>query len=116
MIRRPPRSTLFPYTTLFRSAVGAGRHAVAAAVADVALHHHGAELGAEQRAGRADVQAAGVRAVLADVGGHQPADLLVGAALPGLRVELAERLGVEHAGLVLRQAVRVVAADRKSVV
>src|SRR3712207_8924999 len=27
MIRRPPRSTLFPYTTLFRSARGAfGRH------------------------------------------------------------------------------------------
>src|SRR3954463_4707742 len=25
MIRRPPRSTLFPYTTLFRSAVGHGR-------------------------------------------------------------------------------------------
>src|SRR3989454_11842708 len=24
MIRRPPRSTLFPYTTLFRSFVGAG--------------------------------------------------------------------------------------------
>src|SRR3712207_7076593 len=24
MIRRPPRSTLFPYTTLFRSAVAAG--------------------------------------------------------------------------------------------
>src|SRR5258708_20029885 len=24
MIRRPPRSTLFPYTTLFRSAPGAG--------------------------------------------------------------------------------------------
>ena len=24
MIRRPPRSTLFPYTTLFRSAVGDG--------------------------------------------------------------------------------------------
>src|SRR3712207_7671023 len=24
MIRRPPRSTLFPYTTLFRSAVGKG--------------------------------------------------------------------------------------------
>src|SRR2546427_9432846 len=28
MIRRPPRSTLFPYTTLFRSR--AGRHAAAA--------------------------------------------------------------------------------------
>src|SRR5437879_10419173 len=26
MIRPPPRSTLFPYTTLFRSAVGADRH------------------------------------------------------------------------------------------
>src|SRR3712207_9013450 len=25
MIRRPPRSTLFPYTTLFRSCVGMGR-------------------------------------------------------------------------------------------
>src|SRR3712207_8808753 len=27
MIRRPPRSTLFPYTTLFRSARGRGRAA-----------------------------------------------------------------------------------------
>src|SRR3712207_7328333 len=27
MIRRPPRSTLFPYTTLFRSPPPAGRHA-----------------------------------------------------------------------------------------
>src|SRR5258708_10353853 len=26
MIRRPPRSTLFPYTTLFRSGLGARRH------------------------------------------------------------------------------------------
>src|ERR1035441_11135541 len=32
MIRRPPRSTLFPYTTLFRSGCGAprGRHALPA--------------------------------------------------------------------------------------
>src|SRR5260370_21705467 len=30
MIRRPPRSTLFPYTTLFRSAPGAGQGARAA--------------------------------------------------------------------------------------
>src|SRR3712207_7458026 len=28
MIRRPPRSTLFPYTTLFRSGRGDGREAV----------------------------------------------------------------------------------------
>src|SRR5688572_32527432 len=27
MIRRPPRSTLFPYTTLFRSLTGHDRHA-----------------------------------------------------------------------------------------
>src|SRR2546422_2625367 len=26
MIRRPPRSTLFPYTTLFRSGAGEGQH------------------------------------------------------------------------------------------
>src|SRR2546427_5409687 len=30
MIRRPPRSTLFPYTTLFRSGVGRDGFAVAA--------------------------------------------------------------------------------------
>src|SRR2546429_3992102 len=29
MIRRPPRSTLFPYTTLFRSAVGVGQRSKA---------------------------------------------------------------------------------------
>src|SRR2546430_10370105 len=28
MIRRPPRSTLFPYTTLFRSEIGPGRGAL----------------------------------------------------------------------------------------
>src|SRR5688572_1587790 len=28
MMRRPPRSTLFPYTTLFRSQAGAGRPAL----------------------------------------------------------------------------------------
>src|SRR5256885_11828749 len=32
MIRRPPRSTLFPYTTLFRSASRPDRHPVRAAL------------------------------------------------------------------------------------
>src|SRR5258708_30634664 len=51
MIRRPPRSTLFPYTTLFRSAVhGAALHALAGIGHGVlvgalghgnALHAHG---------------------------------------------------------------------------
>src|SRR5258707_2856864 len=39
MIRRPPRSTLFPYTTLFRSArnpLRDGRHAVSFSEADCA--------------------------------------------------------------------------------
>src|SRR3712207_8144604 len=41
MIRRPPRSTLFPYTTLFRSAVnGALEHAVGQALQHVAHVHH----------------------------------------------------------------------------
>src|SRR6266498_6163233 len=34
MIRRPPRSTLFPYTTLFRSGTGAGRRLRPAAAGD----------------------------------------------------------------------------------
>src|SRR5690349_22493533 len=32
MIRRPPRSTLFPYTTLFRSASGAATRRITASV------------------------------------------------------------------------------------
>src|SRR3712207_8075598 len=43
MIRRPPRSTLFPYTTLFRSEAGHGGHrAHARDVADQTadLRHH----------------------------------------------------------------------------
>src|SRR5260221_8820853 len=43
MIRRPPRSTLFPYTTLFRSAVGrrlAGHLGAAQVAARAALVLH----------------------------------------------------------------------------
>src|SRR2546430_8103737 len=39
MIRRPPRSTLFPYTTLFRSA-GPAQSAVPGACADPASRQH----------------------------------------------------------------------------
>src|SRR3712207_8626942 len=42
MIRRPPRSTLFPYTTLFRSLSRAGQR-------DVEGTHSGAALGRDQR-------------------------------------------------------------------
>src|SRR5690348_17964602 len=37
MLRRPPRSTLFPYTTLFRSALGRGAEGAWARWVDVAL-------------------------------------------------------------------------------
>src|SRR2546426_6058991 len=47
MIRRPPRSTLFPYTTLFRSGVVRGRYGIATAHGFAADHQFGAgfELG-----------------------------------------------------------------------
>src|SRR5256885_6055559 len=40
MIRRPPRSTLFPYTTLFRSFVQAAHQSAAAGAPDVNLLPH----------------------------------------------------------------------------
>src|SRR2546430_11680306 len=64
MIRRPPRSTLFPYTTLFRSQVAHGRavlHAVAGhAVAGVEV--------AEEQDLRVQERAEGPRHRLGDLG------------------------------------------------
>src|SRR5688572_32665631 len=51
MIRRPPRSTLFPYTTLFRSDLGQG---AAEHVANRPAHDRVARAEAERRAGEAD--------------------------------------------------------------
>src|SRR5258708_26567140 len=69
MIRRPPRSTLFPYTTLFRSV--AHRHHFIAALAARCLHDGGIALFlADQRArdGAGDVDQAQLEVglVLAD--------------------------------------------------
>src|SRR3712207_7891452 len=63
MIRRPPRSTLFPYTTLFRS-VDRRRQAVAVVVGEL----HGAVEVAERR--DADDRPEGLRAVDLVVDGH----------------------------------------------
>src|SRR2546426_6991127 len=41
MIRRPPRSTLFPYTTLFRSRVA---HQINLAIPDLPVHRHPATI------------------------------------------------------------------------
>src|SRR3712207_7751412 len=62
MIRRPPRSTLFPYTTLFRSALPVSVRAVTHRATDVALlcglkeehaHHDGARVLGDRRRDRA---------------------------------------------------------------
>src|SRR3712207_9111602 len=56
MIRRPPRSTLFPYTTLFRSAVrldrrDAASHAVTRPLGEVLHRRHPNRCGAAAREG-----------------------------------------------------------------
>src|SRR5258707_7062734 len=67
MIRRPPRSTLFPYTTLFRSLCGAearpdggegGRRVRRIRNADRAAKHYGAEgkVSPAHRGGAAELQ------------------------------------------------------------
>src|SRR3712207_7248440 len=43
MIRRPPRSTLFPYTTLFRSSVRVRLHEASAALPDPGRQHRSEE-------------------------------------------------------------------------
>src|SRR2546426_1960128 len=50
MIRRPPRSTLFPYTTLFRS--GPGKNTVASAVHGVLASLWSGRLAFERRGAR----------------------------------------------------------------
>src|SRR5258708_20294026 len=52
MIRRPPRSTLFPYTTLFRSQQAVARLAALAALAEFARQRAQA-LGQRQAVGQA---------------------------------------------------------------
>src|SRR3712207_7303515 len=54
MIRRPPRSTLFPYTTLFRSRDDARR----ASAADVLHRGHGEQVEQRELLGRAPRAAA----------------------------------------------------------
>src|SRR2546422_6233781 len=48
MIRRPPRSTLFPYTTLFRSPGSGPRHRPPAHRGGVPGHRRGAERRSEE--------------------------------------------------------------------
>src|SRR5438552_9915157 len=52
MVRRAPLSTLFPYTTLFRSLAEGGRHARGLESGAHDLLHQGADLGVGQRVER----------------------------------------------------------------
>src|SRR3712207_8267384 len=73
MIRRPPRSTLFPYTTLFRSArIAVG--AVAGGKRIVRHCPHAARAFGDVLPGHLDMEAAGVGA-LGPVDGEEVLDL-----------------------------------------
>src|SRR5258708_18142159 len=54
MIRRPPRSTLFPYTTLFRSRAGKGGAEQVAAGLVVAAFEHGTSRALDQKLHRSE--------------------------------------------------------------
>src|SRR2546423_12066306 len=67
MIRRPPRSTLFPYTTLFRSLLveeGAGRRRAKRGLADVDRYRRLPGQAAVERGRDGHVDVARVRAAL----------------------------------------------------
>src|SRR3712207_8756244 len=87
MIRRPPRSTLFPYTTLFRSVLG---------------DEVGLAVELEKRAALADDDAVGRRALqaLADVLGALDAQQLDGLVVVALGLDRkSTRLNSSHANI-----------------
>src|SRR2546429_9165819 len=79
MIRRPPRSTLFPYTTLFRSPAGPGE---ASPVRDPVGGRRdlAGVRGTRDRTARADLRQAGGRHQGAAAGEHRTARLRPRAA------------------------------------
>src|SRR5437016_13996073 len=98
MIRRPPRSTLFPYTTLFRSITGSG-----AGMGEGIARLFGSEGAAMVVSDQNEANAATVAASIEKEGGRaifQRADVSVEADCRAL----------------IRQAVEVYGRDRKSVV
>src|SRR5205085_5350443 len=112
LLHRPGRQL-----SLVEHAERTGGYAVAAAVADVLLDDDGSILRAEEGSGRADVEARRMRAVLADVGAHQPAQRVPGIPVDGrlLPVEaqrlvlfderdVAPAVGAELRGVVVRLA------------
>src|SRR3712207_8677589 len=92
MIRRPPRSTLFPYTTLFRSGTDDQ--------ADAVGHELVEEGDALPRVGLVvlDQQVVGDAALLRQMGGSQLQPALLGLAVAG-RDRKSTRLNSSHANI-----------------
>src|SRR5699024_2109071 len=80
------------FIAAFNHSEGATCRAGAAAIADILLDLHRAELSTVQRPGGADVETSGVGAVLADIRGHQPPELIgIRAGTSGVVVGCAVR-------------------------
>src|SRR3712207_8189503 len=97
MIRRPPRSPLFPYTTLFRSGIGdrAGPH-----LPDLVLHREEL-LGGERRVARRHGQARMVEVDLHQVLQHRAGEVADLGGLAALQVvdRKSTRLNSSHANI-----------------
>src|SRR5205823_2463879 len=87
----------------------ARRDAVATAIAHVGLDVDRAVLGADDRAGRTGLEAAGALAVLAHIGHHLPRDRSggPGAGGPLRERDVTPRRGAERRGVVVRHAGQV---------
>src|SRR2546429_9914782 len=77
MIRRPPRSTLFPYTTLFRSAIEAREdRAFVVGVNDIRIARIGNDIAALPAADGVPVAAVNKAAITARLDAHRRVVLL----------------------------------------
>src|SRR3712207_7423541 len=95
MIRRPPRSTLFPYTTLFRSHVTADGHPEAVTVATVTMDELLLEMGWSPVAlVKLDVEGSEIRVI------RSMRKLLEGPEAPPLLLDRkSTRLNSSHANI-----------------
>src|SRR3712207_9443419 len=102
MIRRPPRSTLFPYTTLFRSFAGAGHEvAVSNARGPATLEPLVKEIGPQARAATVEEAAAFGEVVLVAIPFFAyetlPADQLAGKIVVDAMNYYEGQIGRAHA-------------------
>src|SRR3712207_9349913 len=92
MIRRPPRSTLFPYTTLFRSSYGRSSGFCVAPIAKKPLNHF-LPGSAVLSFGTAGCNLACRFCQNWDISKSREIDRLTAAATPDVFAEAAQRLG-----------------------